>query len=387
MSDSNEKENESAKKSIFEGVSKKTIALASCAATAILILVLEIAFPNIFTMPVKMGYLEDRVSKIETSISSIEENVRKIDKSLASMGVETGIALENIETDSAFAVPMNNVLNGRDLPAQASTVHFLADTVVGHRKGTGAPVTVGEILNCNVLLPYLSGAQEVFFYGQINDNGHWDGNCILNTYEDNKLVLITDATYDDGTLISSKQVFYYAMRSGQMVWAYADYSQENGISKGDTKLYVKENDCIKDFGIDDVTSEDILSADKFQENYCKKLHAYYCGSTSDGFFNDESGDSYIIYFSGDGYVNQLYCGNFKNGMFNDFTGNAWHIVRNEKTNYMYYKGNFRDGNESKSGKHETIPPPMTMQDIVNVIGDRTFNMELKWADLNGPMTM
>jgi|InofroStandDraft_1065614.scaffolds.fasta_scaffold83208_1 hypothetical protein len=119
---------------------------------------------------------------------------------LAGAGKDSDISITDVVTDSAVAVKLN-FLNNRDVPSQTPTVQLAADTVIGYRKGTDIKVTAEEISDCKVLLPYKSGDQDVFFYGQINENGRWDGNCILNTYEGDKLVLITDAVYDNGNLI------------------------------------------------------------------------------------------------------------------------------------------------------------------------------------------
>ena len=119
---------------------------------------------------------------------------------LAGAGKDSDISITDVVTDSAVAVKLN-FLNNRDVPSQTPTVQLAADTVIGYRKGTDIKVTAEEISDCKVLLPYKSGDQAVFFYGQINENGRWDGNCILNTYEGDKLVLITDAVYDNGNLI------------------------------------------------------------------------------------------------------------------------------------------------------------------------------------------
>jgi hypothetical protein len=170
------------------------------------------------------------------------------------------------------------------------------------------------------------------------------------------------------------------------VWAYSDYIRKDGFGSGDTWLYIKESDCIKNLSIDDVAVEDVLSADQFKESFCHNLIAYYAGNTSDGFFNDESGNAYMAYFFEDGSVRLLYCGNFVDGTFNDSTGNAWYIVRNEKTNYMYFKGVFRNGEEVHNSKQVTLPPPLSQEQINEILGDRQFNVSLRWADLNGPLT-
>lgn len=368
-----------------EHMSGKTIAVCSAALGMLGAFVLQSAIPNIFTLPVRMDNLEERMSDIESSVRNIEDSVGKIDKSLAKMGIETGIAMTDVVTEPGVAVKMNNALNGRDRPVQAAPVKFSPETVIGHRKGSGEKVLAESISNCKILLPYMNGDQEVFFYGQINENGYWDGDCTLNTYENDQLVLITDAVYENGELIRCKQVFSYPLRSGQPVWAYSDRSRQDGYSSGETWLYVKDSERTKDFTIDDVDISDILSADGFKEQYGTQLVAYYSGNTSDGYFNDTTGEAYMVYFFENGYVRQLYCGNFENGTYNDATGNAWYILREDDTDYMYVKGAFRNGKEVHNKPQETLPPPLTMEAINKILAGRVFKVELKWADRNGPL--
>lgn len=383
--DPNEGNNKSFIQSFFENASKKTIALCAGALGILVTIVLGAAIPNIFTLPVKVDSLEKTVDKIDDRLATIELNIRTINNSLAKNGVDTGIVRNDIVTNGAFSAKLN-YFNSRSLPSanSISNSDVTKNTVVGHEKDTGAEVTVGEISNSKVLLPYRNGDQDVFFYGQINENGHWDGNCIINTYEGDKLVLITDAVYDDGTPINCKQIFYYTLRNGQEVWAYSDYLWEDGSSSGDTWLYTKESDYPMAFSADDVSADGILSADDFRDSVCHELAAYYSGNTSDGFFNDETGNAYMVYFFEDGTVRLLYSGNFKDGTFNDNTGKAWYIVKNENTAYMYAKGLFKHGELVNSGIIEEGPPPLSLEDIEKYTSQREFDFpfEIKWAGFN-----
>lgn len=406
------------RKSLLDNVSKKAIALCGMACTAIASLLIGVAIPNIFILPEKIGFLDKRVTELEESLTRIEESIHLIDKSLAGMGIETGISVTDVDTDSAFAVRLNYTLNDRNLPAQESVDFISEDTVVGYKKGTGEEVTAGEISNQKVLLPYKNGDQEVFFYGQINEKGCWDGNCILNAYKDNKLELITDAIYDDGKLVSCKQVFYYdfELNDGtQPVWAYSDRTHEEEVDRGGTWLYLKENDHFKDFTFDDVAADDIMSADKFWDNLkmnSRKI-AYYCGNTVDGYFNDDTGDAYVIHYFTDGSIRYLGSGIFINGEFTDSTGNAWYIVRDEDSDYMCYRGKVKNGNLISKSNLKIFSTPLkpddlqalseswqnsriqlyignrlTKKDIETIIGNRKFDGdgELNWVDRNGPLT-
>lgn len=318
--------------------------------------------------------LEEKINSTSSTVDVIREDIRDlkaadrtINETLAVLykgsnsnsNTASGTSSGNIVPNPEFMVDISNSLDGRGTPGSAPKVQLLSDTVIARVKGTDVELTAGELANHKVLLPYTSGGQEVFFYGQINENGCWDGNCILNTYQDDKLVLITDAVYINGNLISCKQVFSYTMSSNRVVWAYADRLQEESYSSGETWLYAKNDDYLKDFGLNDVTADKILTADGFRETIDSSKVAYYYGNTSDGYFNDTTGDAYIIHYFEDGSIRLLYSGNFSHGQLHDLTGNAWYIVRQIDTKYMCYKGKFRDNGEYHDKKFRSFSSPLS----------------------------
>ena len=110
------------------------------------------------------------------------------------------------------------------------------------------------------------------------------------------------------------------------------------------------------------------------------LHAIYYGDTSKGYFNDDTGDACMVYFSEDKTVRLLYVGNFKNGTFEDDTGNAWYIVKNENTSYMYYKGCFMNGIENRSREFE-LENNLSEQRIQEIIKENKFQFfDVVWTD-------
>lgn len=193
------------------------------------------------------------------------------------------------------------------------------------------------------MCPYLSDDGEVYFYGQFNGNNHWDGECIINVYKDNILTLVTDAIYDDGELVSYKQILPYKTQSGSDVWCVANRSHTELGNYGESWNYYKENDIIKSFNFDNVTPQDIISTNSFRYGANFALEAYYCGQTSDGVYNDNTGTAYLVKYDRDGTIKTVYRGNFTNGQFDDSTGEAWEIARDNDPTYIYYKGRFKDG--------------------------------------------
>lgn len=76
----------------------------------------------------------------------------------------------------------------------------------------------------------------------------------------------------------------------------------------------------------------------------KEILSYYMGKTSNGVYNDDSGNAYLVMYNSEGFVSVYYKGNFKDGDFED--ENAIEIVLDESDNinkYFLYNGGFTRG--------------------------------------------
>lgn len=312
----------------------------------------------------------------------IEEQIGQVQGQLSQFLYELAIRPTN-ESQKAITKGYNDW--GSPYAKANASNNLKATSLVAYSSTTGTQYSAQQLSDLRLLLPYQSGGQEVYFYGAFSESGQWTGNCITNVYENDKLTLITDAEYDNGKLLKCKQIFAYTLRNGQDVWAFADRTQEDGFSSGVTWLYERtpENEYTKSFSMDEATIEHVFTGDQFREKINNRLCAFYHGNISDGFFNDETGDAYMVYFFEDGTVRLLYSGNFKDGTFNDNTGKSWYIVKEEDTDYMYAKGSFKNGNLQRSKVTEKGPPPLSLEDIKGYMAQRDFNFpfELRWAGL------
>ena len=356
------------------------------------------AISNIYSLPYRIDRLSDQVNQLaevvedqESSISELKELIQaeRLDRVNAIRDSEkdmqeyiNGILFLMSSTDLRPTEVMIQALKScadKDTPSNNSSGVLTATTLVAYNIITNEKFTAGQIADQRVLLPYMDGEKEVYFYGALSETGAWDGDCIINIYENRKLTFIKEAKYDNGKILKSRQVFSYPFNDTQDVWAISDRSNNGDHSEGETRIYKWERDYNQRFEMDEVTPNDIIDIGTFKKGISPNLYAYYYGSTSNGYFNDESGTSYMVHFFDDGTVRLLYVGNFRNGNFNDTTGNAWYIVKNENTDYMYYKGHFKDGNVSKLLSFS--PPPLSLEQIKEIIGDRNFNVELCWDGL------
>lgn len=378
-------------------------ALAWFASAFLMANLLSIMYGNTYGTPVQVSALSDKIDMLSGDISDVkasideeeskrEEQKNTLDQQIANLTVRIDKLYDSIylvpylKPTSAFSEKISDdyskIYNVVDKDEGLETA-----TLVAYDYRTGEEYSVKRLAEQKLLLPYTNNEQEIVFYGQFNENGQWDGECTLNVYVNDELILITDAKYKDGVLLESKQVFSYKLKSGEDVWAYSERKHEDGVGIGDTYLYEWTGDYKKDFALNDTTVEDVLYADEFITSLSPCLKAYYYGNTSDSLFNDDSGDAYMVYFFEDGTVRLLYSGNFKDGTFDDDTGNAWYIVKENDTDYMYYKGQFRNGKEYHNGEEELGAPPLTWEEIQKYIGDRQYKVELHWAGFDSVQSM
>lgn len=243
-----------------------------------------------------------------------------------------------------------------------------------------------ELKGEKLLLSYFYDNQEIYFYGQFSKNMHWDGNCIINIYKNNQLYLVTDAFYDDGELKSYQQIFTYYTNASEEVWCISQRECTKSGNIGDSWNYYKNSDINKDFTIDNVEPHNIYNVAQIKkiikEDLECPIEAYYHGMTSDGLYNDETDNAYVVKFSKkDSTVRTLYFGRFKDGDFFDNTGNAWMIGRDDKqitSPYAFYIGNFKDNKPNEIWTTDNSQTNLSLDDINEKIKYKTIKPVLKW---------
>ncbi len=250
--------------------------------------------------------------------------------------------------------------------------------------------TADGLVNEKILVTYKIDNKENYFYGQYNKYNQWDGECIINVYENNNLTLIMDAIYDNGTLLTYKQANKFTTKSGINVWNISNRTCKDNYSTGENWYYFRgENEYTKQFTFDTVVSENILKIDDFESKLKDDgswLEGYYCGITQDGHFNDDTSNAFIVKFFEDGTIRTLYAGNFKDGDFCDTSGNAWYITKETNTTYMYYKGNFYEGHPTKD-RNSNFENYLSMDRITDILKENNFDLrdinlkiEIDWGE-------
>lgn len=220
--------------------------------------------------------------------------------------------------------------------------------------------------------------QDVIFYGQFKDN-KWDGDCLINVYINGKLYLITEVTYDLGEMLSYRQVFHYVTERKKEVWSISsDRICIDEQAFGYSKNFYKKDDIREDFDINDVNVQNLLTIDQFEQKIDMEQEGFYYGRVSNGEYNDNTGEAYLVKYADDGTVRTLYCGNFANGRFEDNTGQAWWISRQDDkpTNpYYFYQGRFSKGQPIDNKEMLQITDVKQIKDTIRA---RYFDCDLKW---------
>lgn len=319
-----------------------------------------------------LSSIHDEIDLMKGDISDLQEGNTNTNEN--HINIDINLSGKLSQYFEAIKIDCNHV----DSPVYLSSPEWQGTDVIAIDKNSGKEYKASELAYEKILFPYTSNNREIFFYGQYNENNNWDGHCIINAYENNKLVFITEAEYADGKILSYQQVFAFNNASGK-VWGVSERENEGDYNSGVTYTYFFDKDYIKDFTLNNVTADDILTVEDFRNNLTAILEGFYCGNTSNNHYNDETGNAYIVKYAKDGTVRTLYVGNFVNGAFNDYTGNAWYIVRDEElnTNYMYYKGKFENGNivDNPTEKPEN---PVSLERIKEILNDAHLDLNLNW---------
>ena len=66
--------------------------------------------------------------------------------------------------------------------------------------------TAADLINKKLILTYEIEDSDIIFCGQFDENNNWNGQCIINVYNNELLSLATEAEYNSGELLSYKQI-------------------------------------------------------------------------------------------------------------------------------------------------------------------------------------
>lgn len=326
---------------------------------------------------VRIEAVESQIDELSKEESESRGRLDGIDRQFGLLG-----DLLRLSPTSDAKSAITNTYNGIDAPCNNTVITLTAKSKIAYsKKIPDMGYTAEQLADQALLLPYAENGNEVYFYGQVDKAGIWDGHCIVNIYKDDKLSLITDAQYDSGKLLSCKQAFPDSSTGGQDVWVISKRVIEGDHSNGETWRFFRTGDFTKDFTIDTVEADDIMDADGFRAKIDGTLEGYYHGTNSNGKYNDDTGDAYLCKYFVDGTIRTLYVGKFEDGQFEDSTGNAWMVGKlNIGDKYSYYRGPFTNGRRCDDPKFWEEPLTIDrVKEIINKSGLK-FNCGLKWEN-------
>lgn len=333
-----------------------------------------------------LGKIDDRVRVLEvgtgtgSSSGSNDHNPGDGNNPDANSGIQIitlNFAIPSPLTESVITNSWSEISDFEDNNGKTTSMQI--QDPVAYDQETQEEYTLDQLLDQKVLLYYKSNGEDIFFYGQFDDEGYYTGECITNVYKDGILKLITTANYSRGEMLHFVKVFPTTTKAGVDVWALSDRVVEKTYSSGETWYYIQNSAYHQSFESDSVTENDIISATNFLEDIDATLEGYYYGNTSDGQFNDDTGNACLVKYFENGTVRTLYVGKIKDGDLEDTTGNAWMIGKKDinQANYSYYKGPFTSGKSSEDSKYWINS--VTQEWIDEYLQGMTFNCDLLWS--------
>lgn len=330
---------------------------------------------------------------------SLPSRVSDLEKQMAELTNDS----DNSQTNPNTPIINNNIINLRpieegkiditegsgELPYLLSAPQWNSEDIIAEDIQTGEKLTAGQLVNEKIFLPYKNGNQETYFYGQFNDNNQWDGICIFNIYEEDVLVSIMEAEYDNGNFKKYKQVIESETIKGIKVWSVAKKEKKEEYNTGETWNYIY-TEIIRDFTFEEASFKNIKNVNEVEESLKNSsntpLEGYYCGNTSNGYYNHDTSKENVpacmIKYFPDGIVRTLYYGGFKDGNFEDKTGNAWYITRASDTDYMYYNGFYEKGSTKNNPECIFEEPPLTRTRIEEILEEHNCDLKLNWDSPN-----
>lgn len=384
--------NKNRKKLNEESEEKKDKLISKDFIRSIILNILTIIPTMILSVGGTMWVMHGTVSKLEQQVSDLADNVGKTQESVDKVRdditsvKETNSSLiakvEALEGD--FSEVFTISIKQNDLPIVESSYelenpNWDAEDIIASDLNSGEEYSAEFLAGKKLLVPYINNGQEVVFFGQFNENYHWDKDCIINVYANDELILIMDAEYDDGKLVTYQQVLAETLQTGQDVWVVTEREHRADLNYGETWNYDRIEDYAKQFGLAQVQMQDVVSAEDFIAEIDTLVDSYYRGNTSNGIYNDNTGEAYLVRYNEDGTVKVLYKGCFSDGKFDDSTGKAWELVfdsSNGINQYFYYKGIFRKGNRADSKKIDYV----TREQIDQITEGMEFSCDIEWYD-------
>ena len=217
-----------------------------------------------------------------------------------------------------------------------------------------------------IVFAYPDEDREIFFKGGFDRELRWDGACILNVYSGRSLSIALKSVFDGGVQTDEKRLI---VDDGRV-----RYLDMKGMLRGDQadvwEYAIKQP--VWEISLEDPDVKKIVAPESFinmSRGYCM---SHYHGYVKHGFYEDDTGDAYLVRFFEDGNVHSLYRGGFRDGKYEDNTGEAGYLIRDRgdaSTMYIGYVGSFEKGMPDLQRRNSFINP-VTMAQAERIVNDR-----------------
>lgn len=282
--------------------------------------------------------LPNEVNNLNSQYIRLDGKMEDLRVNLAIIETKTGVYTDLMKLNQHGIDTLVSKNDAKNYPVMSSLVN--SDIIATNENGE--EFKAGQLINKRIFLTYTDDGSEVYFIGTYNENFHWNEKCLVHSYKDDLLAGIMESVYDNGNLLSYKQVIPYETSSEGKVWYASEKTSMDGVNFGDTYIYEREDDYYKDFTMSNAVVEEILTYEEFVASIDTPLVGFYHGNTSEGWFNDDTGNAYIIKYM-DGA-------------------------------YQYYKGVFEGGEIG----NPAIYKPITIEELDKLIDVSEFACELRW---------
>lgn len=315
----------------------------------------------------QIEHLDEKIEQLEEDYNKINEQTQNSAK-LAEKDHEILLNLSaSVKNEVVYNVEFLNDDFARTITVNdeefLSKLDLQDSYIVAKDWNGDTTYTVSDFYNVPIITSYNEGDNEVYFYGRYNENGNWNGTCILNVYKGNNLVSIFEGVYQNGALYRYRR----AADEGDGTWVITDRINQGEYTIGETYTCSKTSDYVKEFTKENVKEKQITSVENFWASRNEKILSYYNGRTAKGYYNDDTGDAYLVKYDDTGNVRYLYKGIMKDGHGNDNRKNAdsWAFIWGDANDgYHYHEGKFENSHPRKTAKDWKYPKD---QDFINSI--------------------
>ena len=147
--------------------------------------------------------LREEIHQVSQDMDNFSNDISDDMSSVKEIITALSVKVFDYRPTGFFASAITSTYDGVDAPYSSESPQISAMSyVVYSASNPEREYTAAEVAEQPLLLPYTENGNEVYFYGQLDSAGNWDGRCIVNIYDGNVLQLITDAMYEGGTVLS-----------------------------------------------------------------------------------------------------------------------------------------------------------------------------------------